>query len=395
MKKRLGATAVVVAAVAAAAGLPTAAAVSAASAKSGGQVRLSVLPLPESSLGSAAQRLRLEHDSGVHSHWAGLGLPVFPNHSGVGVECCLLQKLGRISGYALDYGLGASGGAGITEVWTSVDQYRTIVGAKKGLAAWQRVDHDASDFGKLAIAIKAEKVESVGSGRFAFLVRYKAANIAPLVGFDEQFTRGSYQADVTVWAGTAATAERLAAKLARKLDARIKLALAGRLDAKPVNLPPRQKTSRPPGSPDLSPLALSPTDLGVQVSSWDHGYGFNDGLFAVSSYFDGMGAGRTTSDVGFVAFQQDIDWFATANQASFTADSAEGPPFGGGVSVDLSSVGDGAWGVLYRNEADFVFSSGRLVEQVKFDRHAPFSTSEELTIAQTLASKINAAGLGG
>ena len=57
MKKRLGATAVVVAAVAAAAGLPTAAAVSAASAKSGRQVRLSVLPLPKSSLGSAAQKL--------------------------------------------------------------------------------------------------------------------------------------------------------------------------------------------------------------------------------------------------------------------------------------------------------------------------------------------------
>jgi hypothetical protein len=392
MSKRLGAIAILVAVVAAAAVLLSAAAVPAASAKSRGQVNLSVLPLPKSSLGPAAQGLRLEHDSGVRRKWGFLGLPLTPNRSLTGG---FLDPDGRITGYALDFGLGASGGVGVTEVWTSVDLYKTSADAKKSLAHWKEYVLSLTRYhlGRLAVAIKAEKVAPVGGRRFASLVRYRAANIAPLFGFDEQFTLGRYEADVTVWAGRAAPAERLAPMLARKLEARIKLALAGRLDAKPVKMPPPRKAGRPPGGPDLAALGLKPTELGVQVTGWKHGYGVDRRMVARSSYFDGMESGRTSSDVDFVDFQQQIDWFATANQASFTADSAEGS-FAGGVSVDLSSVGDGAWGVLDPNEAELVFCSGRLEEHVTFLRHSPISTSEVLKIAQTVANKINNAGLG-
>jgi hypothetical protein len=300
MSKRLGAIAILIAAVAAAAALLAAAAVPAASAKSGGQVKLSVLPLPKSSLGSAAQRLRLEHDSGVRPKWALLGLPVTPNRSFIpeGAFDAI-----RISGYALNYGLGASGRAGVTEVWTSVDQYDTSADAQKGLYLWKREERRVTQYtGGLAFAIKAEKVAAVGSGRFAFLVRYRAANIAPLFGFDEQFTQGRYQADVTVWAGRTAAAEKLAPKLARKLEARIKLALAGRLHAKPVKLPARQKAGPPPGGPHLSPLGLKPTDLGVQASRyrWDHGYGTGWDRSALSYYSDDLFSAQ------FDPFQQEI-----------------------------------------------------------------------------------------
>ena len=176
------------------------------------------------------------------------------------------------SGYALDYGHGASGAAGVTEVWTSVDSYKTSADAKKGLASWKRWETNlylpSSLHGDaLSVTNKKQKAAAIGSARFAVLASYSGSNIAPLFGLDEQFTRGRYEADVTVWAGTAQAAKQLARKLANKLDARIKLALAGRLHAKPVKLPPWPKAGQPPGGPDLAPLALQTTDLNGQATT--------------------------------------------------------------------------------------------------------------------------------
>ena len=382
MNVRIGALAIVVTAAVAAVGLVAAVEVPAASARSGGQVKLSVLPLPKSALGPAAQRLRLEHDSGV-VHDFGYGLPLTPNHS-----WGRRGYVGGRSGYALDYGLGASGGAGVTEVWTGIDQYQTSADATDALSVWKGYDKRVSryDCGGLAVAIKAEEVAPVGSRRFAFLVRYRAANIAPLFGFDEQFTQGRYEADVTVWAGRAATAEKLAPKLAAKLEARIKLALAGRLHAKPVKLPARQKTGPPTGGPDLAPLALTAG-----------GYLISEGPFPLSFYLDSI-----TSKVG-EGFQR-IEWFATANEASFVSDfrfsEALWGLYGPGYPppVDLSSIGDGAEGVLSSGSGggygELVFSSGQLAEFVFFASSSAISTSDVQSLAQTVADKINAAGLG-
>ena len=224
--------------------------------------RLSVMPLPASVIGSAAKSLRLQHDSGVLYE---SGLPVTPNRAYIPVGPGL-DQLGWLSGYALDYGIGASGGAGVTEVRTSVDLYTTRAGAKKGLAFWRSNDRRVTlaAGGGLVITSREEKVAPVGGRPVAFLVGYSAANIAPLFGVDEQFTEGRYEADVSVWAGTAAAATSLAPHLAKKLDARIKLALAGRLHAKPVKLPAKQKAEQAPGGPDLAPLVLKPTDVGVR-----------------------------------------------------------------------------------------------------------------------------------
>jgi hypothetical protein len=183
-------------------------------------------------------------------------------------------------------------------------------------------------------------------------------------------------------------ATKLAPQLARKLDARIKLALAGRLHAKPVTLPAKQKAGQAPGGPDLSPLALKPTDVGGQGPAFLDNYFVGQDPFALS-YFKVLifNAGP------FDAVGQEIEWFATANQASFTADFDTA--LFGSYSLDLSGVGDGAKAASSSTYAAIYFSSGQLMEFV----HVQSSTgsiqaSDVQKIAQTVANYINAAGLG-
>ena len=373
-------------------------AVPAASARSDVHVRLSVLPLPASVLGSVAESLPLQGDSGVLTNkgfvrgYVVAGAPVTPNRSfdPTGIP---RRKHGRISGYVLDYGLGASGGAGVTEVWTSVDEYRTSAGAQQGLAFWKQDDLGVTKWvgNGLSVAVKRQRVAAVGSGRFAFFVGYRAANIAPLFGLDEQFTEGRYEADVTVWAGTATAAKRLAPTLARKLDARIEQALAGRLHAQPIQLPPDQKAGPPPGGPDLAPLGLQTTDLGGQATGLTRMYLPVISRFALSDYVVVMSPAGPLSQL-----QQQIMWYPTANQASLSGDFDAA--FFGPHSLDLSSVGDGARGVFsYSSKVGqglLVFSSGQLEEYIFFNSQRALTTSQVQSIAQTVANHINAAGLG-
>jgi hypothetical protein len=397
-----------VAALAAAVGVPASAAKSRAP-----RVGLAVLPLPRPALGPAARSLPLERaGSGVLVNGVGneagklvvgSGLAVTPNASFPHAIYAgsYLQKLGRVSGYALDYGLGASGGTGVTEVRTSVDEWRTAAGAEKGLALWQAADRLVTKYGYmgdgLAISLEQQKVAHVGSRRFAYLVGYHAADIAPLFGLDEQFTRGRYEADVTVWAGTAAAAKQLAPRLAKKLDARIGRALAGKLHARPVKLPPKQKAGPPPGGPDLAQLALQSTDLSGKATPFIHSY-VTGGLlsaFAVSDYY------ATLIPAGpFSALGQQIQWFASANQASFQADF-DATFFGQGSPLDLTGLGDGARGELANGGsgdstgyAELVFSSGRLEELLAFDSDSAIEAANVQSVARTVASKIDAAGLG-
>jgi hypothetical protein len=338
--------------------------------------------------------LPLQPDSGVvrnKDFQAGsFGLPTTPNRS---FGSAPFVPAGRISGYALDYGHGASGGTGVTEVWTSVDKYKTSVAAKEGLSSWRRWETNlflASHFRDVfSVTVNKQKVAVLGSSRFAVLVGYSAANIAPLFGLDEQFTVGRYEADVTVWAGSAAAAKDLAPRLAQKLERRIKLALAGRLHAKPVKLPPAPKAGPPPGGPDLAPLALNTTDVSGQatISSED----YQPWPFVLSGYALFMSpAGQ------FGLLEQYISWYPTTNEASFNA-AVDISHLGQG-SLDLSSIGDGARGWLANGSSGGLavlgFSSGQLADVVVFDSPNAIQTSQVESIAQIVANKINAAGLG-
>jgi hypothetical protein len=361
-----------------------------ASASRTPRVKLALIPLPKAALGSGAKSLALQHQSGVLSNAAAA------QHVLLGTSTKTFTKLGRITGYVVDYGAAASGGAGVTEVWTSIDEYKTEADAKKGLAFWKKNDPLIAQFNQSGFAVrnKAEKVPAVGSARFAFLASYSAANIKPLWTDDEQFTEGRYVLDVTVSAGTAAGATKLPPKLAKALDARLRQALAGKLHAKPVKLPAKQRAGAPSGGPDLSTLVLKTTDVTGQATVGGQGYFVDPG--ALSDYSMVMfPAGQ------FDLLLQDVEWYPTANQASFEADFATaGAQIGGGVSqLDLSAVGDGAQGVIGNDPTDgfaqIAFSTGQLFEIVEVTGQHGVQAADTQQVAQTAANYIHAAVPGG
>ena len=383
--------------------ISAAVAVPAASARSSARAQLSLLPLPKSAIGRAAKSLPLESDSGVATNRGPVerGLLLTPTHSLAAPAAARGPRLGRIGGYVLDYGLGASGGAGVTEVWTSVDEYKTSAGAKEGLAFWKSYDrlpppHDETGVPALTVVHKPEKVAAVGSRRFAFFVGFRAANIAPVFGLDEQFTEGRYEAEVLVWAGTAAAAKTLAPKLATKLDARIRQAMEGKLHARPVTLPPKQQPGPPEGGPDLGPLALRTSDLNGRARLLGEAYLVD--WFNPTALSDLQLALSPAGPFGQIV--QNIEWCPTANQASFMADlwTALDLNSASVSQLDLAGVGDGAQGVIssYANEAQLVFASGQLVETLNIAGAdgKRLQASDLQALAQTVANHINNAGLG-
>ena len=114
--------------------------------------------------------------------------------------------------------------------------------------------------------------------------------------------------------------------------------------------------------------------------------------FADSEYYVVMNPGGQFDYLG-----QEIEWFSTANQASFTSDF-NAAYFGRAPSVNLSGVGDGARGALVNGSsggyAQIVFSAGQLSEFVFFASENGIQASDVQKLAQTVAHYIDAAGLG-
>jgi hypothetical protein len=220
-------------------------------------------------------------------------------------------------------------------------------------------------------------------------------------------TDGRYLLHVNVAARTAAQAKTLGLTLAKKLDARLKLALLGRLHAKPVKLPPRRRAGRAAGGPHLPAMALAPTDLSgtatlgyEQYALPDLGrpWGYQPDSKALSTYIVSLGDWVGPLNVLY----QDIEWFSTANEANFFADRffETEDSQSSAVALDLSSLGDGARGVVpndsrFPGEAFVIFSTGKLAEVLQVtSAPAPPQVSDITSVAQTAAHKINAAYSG-
>jgi hypothetical protein len=284
------------------------------------RVKLAVVPLPKSVIGAAAKSFSVAHDSGrVSNADAAAHTPDATTKT--------LEKLGRLEGYALEYGNAFTGDAGITDVRTAVDRYRTAADARRALGFWKKEDAalkrlDNPNLSVTSVAVKLPR-PAAGTSHFAYLTSYSASNIAPLSGIDEQIADGRYVLDVIVTAGTASAAEALAPKLAQKLDARLRLARDGRLHGTPVKLP-KLKAGPPPGGPELSAH--------------------------------------------------------------------------GSTALDLSGIGDGAQGSVTAGSSfdtgQVFFSSGRLAEFVFVGSQDAIDSSDVVSIAQTAAARIDAAGLG-
>jgi hypothetical protein len=362
--------------------------VPAAAASRAHPVKLSIVPLPKSAIGAAAHSFKLAHDSGpVSNRDAAAQTP--------DATAKTFKKLGRVNGYALEYGNAFTGAVGVGDVRTSIDEYKTPSDARRALVFWKKEDaaHQKLDnptFSVTSVPVKLP-APAARTSHFAYLTSYSAANIAPVSGIDEQIADGRYVLDVIVTADTAAAAEALAPKIAGKLDARFRLARKGRLHAKPVKLP-KQKAGPPPGGPDLKALALRASDLVGDVTV-DKGYVVDPAAISDYSVFM-LPAGQ------FDALDQEIEWYSTANEASFYADFANAATLAqqGTTALDLSSLGDGAQGSVTEDSSfstgQVFFSSGQLAVFVFMGSLDAVATDDVLSVAQVAASRIDAAGLG-
>lgn len=350
-------------------------------------VNLALVPLQRSALGPAAGAFALAHDSGPASNASAA------SHTPDATPATF-KKLGRVGGYALEYGNAFTGAAGLTDVRTGVEQYKTVADARKALGFREKEDAELSALDQPGFSVTnvRVKVPAVGKTKhFAYLTSYSASNIAPVSGLDEQLVDGRYILDVIVTAGSASTAEALAPKLAQKLDARLRLALRGRLHGKAVKLP-KVKAGPPRGGPDLSVLALRKTDLTGKVTV-DKTYVVDPAAISDYSVFM-LPAGQ------FGALDQEIEWYPVANEASFFADfeNASALAAKGSIALDLSSLGDGAQGSVNEGSSVssglVVFSSGNLAEFIFMGTQGAIDTGDVTSVAQAAANRIDAAGLG-
>lgn len=360
--------------------------VPAAAASKPHQVKLALVPLPKSMLGPSASSFAVAYSSGPVSNASAASRTADATKA-------TFTKLGRVNGYALEYGDAFTGATGLTDVHTNIERYKTKADARRGLAFWKKEDSELSQLNQPGFSVLnvQVKVPNVGSSHFAYLTTCSAANIAPVSGIDEQFVSGKYILEVIATAGDPSIATALAPTLAKKLDARLKLALRGRLHAKAVHVP-KLKAGPPAGGPDLTKLALKGSDLVGKVSADDE---FLVDPTAISDYSVLMlPAGP------FDVLDQEIEWYPVANEASFYADfeNAAALAAPGTTALDLSALGDGAEGSVTSESSldtgQVFFSTGQLAEFVFMGSQKAINPTAVTNVAQTVANRIDAAGLG-
>lgn len=362
--------------------------VPAASASRARPVKLALVPLPKSAIGATVQSFAVAYDSGpVSNADAAAHTP--------DASAKTFKKLGRVNGYGLEYGNAFTGAVGVGDVRTSIEAYKTPSDARRGLAFWKKEDAalrklDNPNFTVTSVPVKLP-APATKTSHFAYLTSYSAANIVPVSGIDEQIADGRYVLDVIVTADTAEAAEALAPTLARKLDERFRSARKGRLHAKSVTVP--KQTAGPPSSgPDLTALALRAADLVGHVNV-DKGYVRDPGAISDYSVFM-FPAGQ------FDLLDQEVEWYSTANEASFYTDFANAATLAqkGTTALDLSSLGDGAQGSVTQGSSlstgQVFFSSGPLAEFIFIASLGTVATNDVVSVAQAAANKIDAAGLG-
>lgn len=348
------------------------------------RLRLSLVPLQTAQLGPQGASLPLQFDTGTVSN-----RDVLPR----------LKKLGRVSGYQIDYGEQFSGGSGVTGIETQVEQFRTHSGAKRGLAYWKQQDKGvAALYRQVGIAVTAHffRVPAIGSRRFGYILGLQVPNADPLYIVDEQAASGSFVLHASVSAGTASTAQQLAPVLMSRLVHRVRRLLAGRLRGTPPKLPPFPNPGPPPGGPDLSAFVVGPSDFTGNPVVIDQDYGIDP--TALSTYGIELQPAGPFADV-----EQSITWYANANEATWDGTLFADLFFqsGSGI-VDLSAVGDNAHGVVLKGTdpsgnpislAIVVMWQGQAVDLTIAESSVTIPASEVQTLAQAMASHLNV-GLG-
>ncbi|HJU37078.1 MAG TPA: hypothetical protein VJ716_06655 [Gaiellaceae bacterium] len=305
--------------------VPTAAAASAK--KHPPKLRLALVPLQTAQLGPDGASLPLEFDSGtVPDRDAGPSL----------------KKLGRVSGYLLDYGNPESGGPGVTSIETQVERFRTPAKAKKGLKYWKRTDTLVPlVYRAIGVTVGARfvKVRAVGSGRFAYVTSMQIPNADVIYTVDEVASIGGFVLHATVAAGTESTAQHLAPVLMARLANRLREGLHGHLHGRPAKLPALPAAGPPVGGPDLAQLVLGTSDFTPAATIFDQAYAPDP--TAISTYELDL---RPAAP--FTGVEQTIGWYANANEVTWEGTLFADIFSSAGPAVDLSAIGDNARGAI-------------------------------------------------
>lgn len=378
------------------AALVAAIAVPAASAKSAATVKLSLVPLPKSALGVPGQ-LPLQRDSGTVSDAIAAS-----NASGK-VSPRRVKALGRVTGYLLDYGTPFGAGAGVHQAQTEVDQYKSAADATKALAFWKKDEVKIAALRKLGFDISVRKLSLAGAGsaHWAYLGTVRVKGLQPVYAVDEQAQEGNYLLDVSASGGSASAVEALAPKLTKKIDARLRLGLAGKLGGRPVKLLPPLKAGPPPHGPKPTSLVLKSTDVGSgQVTVRQKAYTKNSD--AISEYDLEMAPAGSYAFLAQSIVVFDSSLAAKYYSAIFGSALASAAVGGGGkfqpTPVDLSSVGDNAYGELIHVQVNgqdvyegvVVLSRGAILDSVVVASQAQIAESDLQQLAQAAANRLNA-----
>ena len=368
-----------------------------ASASAASQIKLALLPLPKAALGQAGHSLSLAPDSGVDSN----------EHSASqatgNVTAARLKRLGRISGYLLDFGTPFSDSPAVSEIQTEVERYRTLAAAGKGLGFWRKQELDVRALKQFGLHVSFQKVVLPHAPRpnWAYLTTGRIHGLKPIYGVDAQMVEGAYLLDVSIAAGSSAAAKRLVPVIAQKFDRRFRLARQGRLHGKPFKLS-RPKPGPPAHGPKPSRTVLTRGDVGSPSTLRHAGYvsprnAFDE--YAVSAYDLAMVPagtfGELQQEVSVAASALEVKYFAALAAGAF----ARGGGGGTATPVDLSSVGDDAFGELLQitigsnsaSEAIVVLSRGKYLDFVVAAANAKLSATDVQSLAHKAAHRLDAA----
>src|SRR5262249_43780220 len=160
------------------------------------QLQLAVLPLPRTELGTVARSMPVASDSGVDSN-AHAASQTTGNVTGA-----RLKRLGRISGYLLDYGTPFSASPGVSEIQTEVERYRTPAAARKSLGFWRKQELDVRPLKAFGLDVSLKKVALAHAPRpnWAYLSVGRMHGLKPIYAVDAELLEGAYLRDVSITA---------------------------------------------------------------------------------------------------------------------------------------------------------------------------------------------------
>ena len=365
------------------------------------QLKLALLPLPRAALGTAGHSMSLAPDSGVDSN-AHAASQTTGN-----VTAARLERLGRISGYLLDYGTPFSDSPAVSEIQTEVERYRTAAAAQRSLGFWRNQELDVRALKAFGLDVSFKKVAlaHVAGPYWAYLSIGRVHGLKPVYAVDAELVDGAFLLDVSIAAGSPGAAKRLAPVIAQKLERRFRLAQEGRLHAKPVNLQ-RRKPGPPARGPKPSRIALTRSDVGTPATIRHAGYvsprnAFDE--YSISAYDLAMAPAGSYGDL-----QQEVSVAGSALEVKYFAALAAGAlTHGAGAAgtttpVDLSSVGDHAFGALVRvsvggnsaSEAIVVLSRGKYLDFVVGAAAGKLSAADVQSLAQKAVHRLDLAVAG-